>query len=106
MIREKIILELLKNNNFRLSDRFYLKSYKNENDIDVFEVHDNYDKYYSCGLIVEGDNISVRSYSEMKDAPITLEQALKMTKDFFGRGADYGNNLVLDYFENKESLGV
>ena len=91
------------NNNLKApKDRLYIKRVSKSH----VEIHDNYDEYYSCGLILKDNKFYTRSYSEMKDAPITESQALTIGKNFFGVGCDYANSLVIEYVSagNNEEL--
>lgn len=102
MTTNEFVNYVVSNNPNAPKDRFYIKRV----DESHIEIHDNYDEYYSCGLILKDNKFYVRSYSEMKDAPITESQALTIGKNFFGVGCDYANNLVVEYVEagNNEEL--
>ena len=94
---KELIDYILTSNDHYPYDKFYIKQ-RNEQT----EIHDNYDEPTSCGLIIDKNgNISVRSYSMLADAPVSLEDALIIGKNFFGSGADYATQIVMNYQESK-----
>jgi hypothetical protein len=93
MTLNEFVSYVMDNNHDSPKDRFYIKKVSESH----IEIHDNYDEYYSCGLILKDNKFYTRSYSEMQDAPITESQALTIGKNFFGVGCDYANDLVIEY---------
>ena len=89
-----LINYVLSNNSNYPFDRFYIKE-EGEN----VEIHDNYDRPFSCGLILKNGNLFVRSYNILEEAPISKEDAFIIGKNFFSAGADYATDLVLRFKE-------
>ena len=78
-----------------------------------FYCYDNYDRYESPGLdfVLHGDSnegvLYVYNSSEMARAPITLDQGLKIAKNFFNyEGSMMAEDIVCDYVMDNEGKGA
>lgn len=60
-------------------------------------IFDNYDRFDSCGIILEKDQWFAWCTSETARAPINYETAQKIAEGFFTSGCDIAEEIVVDY---------